>query len=115
MVCFSQVTWQNNYGGTLDDYGNHMVRTSDGGYISISTVSSNDLDISGGLQAHHGGTDIFILKMSNALEAVMTNKGQPFNNCQPAILSQSGTLILMLPMEIYLLANQVERIYAFSE
>jgi len=66
MVCFSQVTWQNNYGGTLDDYGNHMVRTSDGGYISISTVSSNDLDISGGLQAHHGGTDIFILKMSNA-------------------------------------------------
>ena len=60
------VAWQKNMGGTQDDIATHIEPTADGGYIFIATVSSNDMDVVGGLQAHHGGKDIWVVKTNSA-------------------------------------------------
>jgi hypothetical protein len=53
-------TWKKLFGGSDDDYGNSIWRTSDGGYITAgSTYSSNNGDVAG---VNKGYSDIWIVK-----------------------------------------------------
>lgn len=86
----TQTVWQQNLGGSDDDNGNHIQLTSDGGYISVSTVLSTNGDISGGLQGHHGGKDIFVVKMSS------TNTIQ-WKRCIGGTGDEEASTVLVLP------------------
>ncbi len=54
--------WQKTLGGTGNDEGNSIARTSDGGYIVSGSTRSNDGDVSG----NHGGTDFWVVKISGS-------------------------------------------------
>lgn len=53
------IQWQKCLGGTGFDYANDCLQTSDGGFMIIGDVSTNNGDITG----NHGGTDIWIVKL----------------------------------------------------
>src|SRR5688572_8174325 len=55
------IEWQKSLGGSELDYANSIQQTSDGGYIVSGSSDSNDGDVTG----HHGGTDCWIVKLSN--------------------------------------------------
>jgi gliding motility-associated-like protein len=59
------IEWQKRYGGSGLDIGNHIVITSDGGYLVAATSSSSDGDIKGN---HSTGTytDGVLMKLSAA-------------------------------------------------
>lgn len=54
------IQWQNNFGGTNDEYPQNIEQTSDGGYILCGSTNSNDFDVSG----NHGGYDCWIVKLN---------------------------------------------------
>ncbi|WDF64300.1 T9SS type A sorting domain-containing protein [Flavobacterium sp. KACC 22763] len=60
---YSQPTiqWQKSIGGTKNDFGRKIIKTSDGGYISAGYTMSNDKDIIN----NHGNTDIIVIKLSS--------------------------------------------------
>jgi hypothetical protein len=61
-LTFSQsatLIWQKTYGGTSLDFADRIITTSDGGFISVGTVSSNNNDVSG---FHGGESDIWVFK-----------------------------------------------------
>jgi hypothetical protein len=53
------IQWQKCFGGSLDDYGNAIKQTSDGGYILCGESRSTDGDIT----ANHGGSDDWVVKL----------------------------------------------------
>jgi hypothetical protein len=53
------IEWQHRYGGTGNDVGYSISRTSDGGYLGCSATQSSDGTVTG----HHGGADIWLVKM----------------------------------------------------
>jgi len=53
--------WSKFYGGTDPDYGNSIIQTTDGGFITAGVSQSNDIDVSD----NNGGIDIWILKLDN--------------------------------------------------
>lgn len=55
------IFWENNYGGSKNDYAKCAVETSDGGYIIAGSTESNDSD----LTQNKGLTDIWIIKISS--------------------------------------------------
>lgn len=56
------IQWQNSFGGSSADLGYGIKQTSDGGYIFVSNTQSTDGDITG----HHGGFDIWVVKISSS-------------------------------------------------
>ena len=57
--------WQKNYGGSLSDEANAVLRLPDGNFILLGTTKSNDGDISG-LHGTSGTTDVTVIKISPA-------------------------------------------------
>lgn len=56
------IQWQKTLGGSLNDFGNSVAITPDGGYVVAGIARSNDGDVSGS----HGINDLFITKLSSA-------------------------------------------------
>jgi uncharacterized repeat protein (TIGR01451 family) len=56
------IKWSRPIGGTSVDAGRIVTPTADGGFLIASETSSSDGDVSG----HHGGTDIWIIKMASS-------------------------------------------------
>ncbi len=56
----AQIQWQRCYGGAIEDQGNAIRTTYDGGYIITGYTGSNDGDVSGG----HGGADGWVVKIT---------------------------------------------------
>ena len=55
------IEWQKCIGGSDDDYATSIIQTSDGGYITVGTATSNDFD----LIENQGGATLFVVKLSN--------------------------------------------------
>jgi len=53
------IEWQNNYGGSQNDWMPKIQQTNDGGYIVYGYTSSTDGDVSG----FHGSNDTWVLKL----------------------------------------------------
>jgi hypothetical protein len=53
------VEWSRNYGGSLQETGNDIVQTTDGGFIFCASTTSNNGDVSGAL----GISDIWVVKL----------------------------------------------------
>jgi hypothetical protein len=51
--------WSRNYGGSLQETGNDIVQTTDGGFIFCASTTSNNGDVSGAL----GISDIWVVKL----------------------------------------------------
>lgn len=56
-----QLQWQKTYGGSLDDRGNDIIQTSDGGYAILGYSSSTDGDTSG----NAGLQDYWLVKLNS--------------------------------------------------
>lgn len=54
-----EIVWQNNFGGSNDDFGHSFFKTDDGGIILAGTTKSNDGNVTG----NHGGYDCWIIKL----------------------------------------------------
>ena len=58
------INWQKSFGGSASDFGDRIVSTSNGEFYQISSIMSNDGDITG----NHGLHDIWLKKIdSNGL------------------------------------------------
>lgn len=57
-----EIQWIKTYGGSLFDYGNSIIQTSDGGYIAMCQSESNDGDVTD----NHGNYDIWIIRLSES-------------------------------------------------
>ena len=53
--CFSQVTFQKTYGGTLGDNANSFVKTADNNYVIVGNTSS--------FGVKPGATDVYLIKV----------------------------------------------------
>lgn len=53
--------WQNSLGGSLEDVGNAVAATSDGGCISAGYTYSNDGNVTG----NHGRMDIWVVRLNS--------------------------------------------------
>lgn len=53
--------WQKCFGGTGNDYARKINQTTDGGFIVVGFVDSNNGDVTG----NHGGRDYWIVKLDN--------------------------------------------------
>ncbi|MEX0724482.1 MAG: hypothetical protein WD053_11415 [Gracilimonas sp.] len=56
------IEWEENYGGSSDDYANSIQITDDGGYIMAGRSGSNDGDVS----ENHGSFDYWIVKLDGS-------------------------------------------------
>src|SRR5687768_12912184 len=52
--------WQKPVGGTLEDFGEDILLTTDGGFITLGGARSNDFD--GNLPHHRSGFNVFLIK-----------------------------------------------------
>jgi hypothetical protein len=55
------IVWQKTYGGSLNDVGNSICKTNDGGFIVAGETSSSDGDVS----HNKGGEDVWLLKIDS--------------------------------------------------
>ncbi len=55
-----EIEWQKALGGSNEDYGQSIEQTSDGGFIALGFVNSNNGDVTG----NHGSTDIWVVKLT---------------------------------------------------
>lgn len=62
LVATGNLLWQRTLGGTLNDVGNSIQSTVDGGYIVAGYTASNDGDVSG----NHGNGDQWVVKLDAA-------------------------------------------------
>ncbi len=56
--------WEKCFGGSGHDYGRDIIQTSDGGYIAVGRIGSNDYDGIGNHSVSGGYTDAFVVKLS---------------------------------------------------
>ncbi len=56
------IQWQKSLGGSTDDLGESIQRTTDGGYIVAGSSRSDDGDVSG----NHGDSDFWIVKLDGS-------------------------------------------------
>ncbi|HRO44161.1 MAG TPA: T9SS type A sorting domain-containing protein [Flavipsychrobacter sp.] len=56
------ITWQKTFGGTGEDHFTSITATSDGGYLAVGSVKSNNGDVVG----HHGSDDYWIVKLNSS-------------------------------------------------
>ncbi len=63
---FSQydLEWENNYGGSRNDIVNHIIETSDNGFLLIGHTTSEDNDVS----VNKGSRDLWVVKISESGE-----------------------------------------------
>lgn len=54
------IQWQRALGGTQEDYGRSIYQNSDGSFVAVGTVISNNGDVSG----NHGARDVWVVKLS---------------------------------------------------
>ncbi|SMC90202.1 Ig-like domain-containing protein, partial [Moheibacter sediminis] len=66
-----EIEWSKVYGGSSEDYAGKITQTSDGGYIFVGGVYSNDGDVEGGYG--NGNGDAWILKLNNTGELEWKN------------------------------------------
>ena len=57
-----EITWQQNYGGSDDDYGRCIRQTTDGGYVMTGRSRSNDGNVTG----NHGNYDYWVVKLNSS-------------------------------------------------
>ncbi len=62
------LVWQKSLGGSLGDYGSSIEQTQDGGIIVAGGASSIDGDVTGNI----GGTDFWIVKLTQSLPLTIT-------------------------------------------
>ena len=55
------IQWQKAFGGSLEDSGGSITKTSDGGYLLAGSSASNDGDVTG----NQGGLDWWVVKVDN--------------------------------------------------
>lgn len=55
------IEWEKSYGGTLNENGESIVNTKDGGFIIAGNSTSNNGDVSN----NYGDVDVWVLKISN--------------------------------------------------
>ena len=77
--------WHKKFGGTLEDIGNTIVRTSDNNYLILGSTLSNDGDVSD----NRGERDAWLIKINNDGE-LMWQK-------QSAEAGKTGCIISNLP------------------
>jgi len=58
-----KIMWQRCYGGSLNDYGNDVIQTTDGGYFIAGSTSSTDGDATG--SGFHGWADCWFIKIDD--------------------------------------------------
>ena len=64
LTALGAISWQNNYGGSADDYAYSILQTSDGGYIMTgNTLSSASGDVTG---TTIGSNDVWVVKLTDA-------------------------------------------------
>ncbi|HNP31965.1 MAG TPA: T9SS type A sorting domain-containing protein [Flavobacterium sp.] len=54
------IEWQRSYGGSNNEYGHSIIRTSDGNYVVTAASSSTNFEVSG----NHGGLDLWVFKIN---------------------------------------------------
>src|SRR6059058_1332716 len=66
LLSFAQapsISWQKSLGGSGGDFAKDIKQTSDGGYIVVGDVESNDGDVTG----NHGGfSDAWVVKLNSS-------------------------------------------------
>jgi hypothetical protein len=55
------IQWQKTFGGSLNDRGNYISKTNDGGYIIAAKSKSSDGDVS----INKGGDDVWLIKLDS--------------------------------------------------
>ena len=55
------IIWENNFGGSKDDFAKSIVEVSDGGYLLAGSTNSSNGDVSG----NHGDRDAWIVKLDS--------------------------------------------------
>ena len=73
------IQWQKSLGGTLNDVANSINQSSDGGYITAGSSSSNDGDVSG----NHGSNDYWVVKLSSFIGITENLKGEIIISLSP--------------------------------
>ncbi len=85
------VLWERCYGGIMDDRGNGICTTSDGGYLVIGTTSSNNGDVVG----NHQSSDPFTFKYEDAWVVKLTSEGNvEWQHCYGGDKDESGNSII---------------------
>ena len=87
--------WQKPLGGTLDDGGEDIQLTPDGGFITVGTAASGNFD--GNTTPFHGRKDVFVLKYDAARELEWRKKlGGSFDDFGTQIkpLASGGYIVL---------------------
>lgn len=64
------LTWQRTLGGAGEDNAKSVIQTSDGGYVVLGDVASADGDVTD----NHGGTDIWMAKLSSNGQTIALKK-----------------------------------------
>ncbi len=67
--------WSGTYGGSNEDRGLGLSLTTDGGCIVVGLTNSNDIDVH--VSGHHGGGDIWVVKLNavTGLENIFGERG----------------------------------------
>ena len=85
------ITWSNNYGGTLDDDLKYIEELSDGSFIAVGSSKSNDNDVSG----NNGDMDAWIIKISST-GSVLWSKlfgGENVDIANSAVILSNGSFV----------------------
>jgi len=95
-ICFCQtpgVKWTRPLGGTSSERAYDVQKTIDGGYLSVSNTISNNIDVSG----HHGGGDIWVVKMNSfgAIEWQKCLGGAGTEQFKRLVYNPDGTALIV--------------------
>lgn len=77
--------WQASVGGSLQDWGNKIISTSDGGFAVAGGTYSNDHLVTG----NHGGSDIWLVKFSDQFHFYADADADAYGNNAAIITSAS--------------------------
>ncbi len=84
--------WEKSFGGTEIDRGSSIVKASDGNYLIIGSVRSNDLDVS----IDKGAGDLWVIKISPSGDLISEKSfgGSQFDTAEKIINSSDGGYII---------------------
>ncbi len=93
--CFygqTSIQWQKSIGGKETDSGNTIIKTSDGGYITTTSTTSTDGDMSD----NHGSYDILVIKFKNngTVEWQKCYGGSNYDGASSIIQTKDGGYII---------------------
>ncbi|MCF6308692.1 MAG: T9SS type A sorting domain-containing protein [Flavobacteriaceae bacterium] len=76
------LVWENNFGGSNEDWANYIQQTTDGGYIMVGWSKSSDFDVSG----NNGRRDYWVVKLdSNGVLVWEKNLGGSYDDIASSI------------------------------